>query len=196
MGRVQSSGRVVCGCIDKHVAASAQVMLHRHASGTAEPLLLLIFHPCIIHLLLTLFAHQYLLSMALAHCHLLPPLCCCCCCCCCSRLHVIAAAAAAAVSTSFSAFGIFDGHGGKPAATFASKELLPMVMRLVDRCIEGSSSSSGPSRQASVAAAAGAADGVDEVAGDEAWGVEVTDADRAVWAAQEALVDRLPKVSF
>jgi hypothetical protein len=71
-----------------------------------------------------------------------------------------------------------------------------MVMRLVDRCIEGSSSSSAPSRQASVAAVAAAGEGLDEDAGSEkAWGVEVTDADRAVWAAQEALVDRLPKVS-
>lgn len=103
------------------------------------------------------------------------------------------AAAAAAVATSFSAFGIFDGHGGKPAATFASKELLPMVMRLADRCVDGSSSSSGPSRQASAAAAA-AADGVDDEACSEAWGVEVTEEDRAVWAAQEALVERLPKV--
>jgi hypothetical protein len=104
-----------------------------------------------------------------------------------------------AVATSFSAFGIFDGHGGKPAATYASKELLPMVMRLVDRCIEGNSSSgshSSFSRQASAAAAAAAAgDGLDvDAEGDEAWGIEVTDEDRAVWAAQEALVDRLPKV--
>lgn len=41
----------------------------------------------------------------------------------------------AAVGTSFSAFGIFDGHGGKPAATYASKELLPNVMKLVDRWV-------------------------------------------------------------
>ncbi|KAF6254310.1 hypothetical protein COO60DRAFT_1703399 [Scenedesmus sp. NREL 46B-D3] len=99
------------------------------------------------------------------------------------------------VAISFSAFGIFDGHGGKPAATFASKELLPMVMRLADRCGEGSSSGDGCSRQASVPAAAAAGPDAD-VAGDEAWGVEVTDEDRAVWAAQEALVERLPKALF
>jgi hypothetical protein len=73
-----------------------------------------------------------------------------------------------------------------------------MVMRLVDRCIEGNSSSSGSSsfsRQASAAAAAAAGDGLDvDAEDDEAWGVEVTEEDRAVWAAQEALVDRLPKV--
>jgi hypothetical protein len=39
-----------------------------------------------------------------------------------------------AVATPFSAFGIFDGHGGKSAATFASKELLPTVTKLLDRC--------------------------------------------------------------
>lgn len=102
-----------------------------------------------------------------------------------------------AVATSFSAFGIFDGHGGKPAATYTSKELLPMVMGLVDRCIDGSSGSNGsPARQASMAAAAAAAgaEGGEDQEG-EHWGVEVADEDRAVWAAQEALVDRLPKVS-
>jgi hypothetical protein len=110
------------------------------------------------------------------------------------HLTVVLACSCSAVATSFSAFGIFDGHGGKPAATYASKELLPIVMRLVDRCIEGNSSSSNSfSRQASAAAAA--VDAVDgDAAGDEAWGIEVTEEDRAVWAAQEALVDRLPKV--
>jgi serine/threonine protein phosphatase PrpC len=39
-----------------------------------------------------------------------------------------------AVGTPFSAFGIFDGHGGKSAATFASKELLPTVAKLLDHC--------------------------------------------------------------
>jgi serine/threonine protein phosphatase PrpC len=39
-----------------------------------------------------------------------------------------------AVGTPFSAFGIFDGHGGKSSATFASKELLPTVTKLLDHC--------------------------------------------------------------
>lgn len=38
------------------------------------------------------------------------------------------------MSTPFSAFGIFDGHGGKSSATVVSKELLPTVTRLLDRC--------------------------------------------------------------
>lgn len=38
------------------------------------------------------------------------------------------------MATPFSAFGVFDGHGGKSAATFASKELLPTVTKLLDRC--------------------------------------------------------------
>jgi serine/threonine protein phosphatase PrpC len=38
----------------------------------------------------------------------------------------------AAGEASFSAFGVFDGHGGSQAATFASNHLLQAVMAEVD----------------------------------------------------------------
>ena len=40
----------------------------------------------------------------------------------------------------------------------------------------------------------GSADAAED--SEESFGVEVTDADKAVWAAQEALVERLPKVCY
>lgn len=67
----------------------------------------------------------------------------------------------------FSAFGIFDGHGGKQAATFASKHLHAEVAVALDRC-KGTS----PDAQH--------VDGEEE----EDWNV---------WATQEALLDRLPR---
>jgi hypothetical protein len=42
-----------------------------------------------------------------------------------------------------------------------------------------------------MAAAAAAGDDPDD---DRDWGITVTDEDKEVWAAQEALVDRLPQV--
>lgn len=35
-----------------------------------------------------------------------------------------------------------------------------------------------------------------ESGSEETWGVEVSDKDRAVWAAQEAMAERLPMVSL
>lgn len=98
-----------------------------------------------------------------------------------SEHHACAVMCHTAVAVPFSAFGIFDGHGGKPAATFASKDLLPMVMRLAERALI-------PGDEPAPAAVAGA-DGK----ASETWGVQVSDADRAAWAAQDGLVERLPK---
>jgi len=103
------------------------------------------------------------------------------------------------VSTPFSAFGVFDGHGGKSAATFASKELLPTVTRLLDCCMTAGPPAATPSRQHSSllspkASAPGAGlDAADAEDGDS-WGVGVSEEDRAVWAAQEAMAERLPMV--
>eukprot|EP00879_Flechtneria_rotunda_P029204 GHRR01031486.1.p1 GENE.GHRR01031486.1~~GHRR01031486.1.p1 ORF type:complete len:516 (+),score=198.60 GHRR01031486.1:1276-2823(+) len=96
--------------------------------------------------------------------------------------------AGGSAAASFSAFGIFDGHGGKPAATFASKELLPTVMRLLDRCKDGNNTGSSSASKL-VATLVGAE-------GEQTHEVEVTEDDVAVWAAQQALVDRLPKAMF
>lgn len=84
-----------------------------------------------------------------------------------------------AESTHFSTFGIFDGHGGKQAATYASKNLMTHVADYLDRC------SGSPVRAPDLPHAA------DE---DEAVGVFVTPQDKDVWAAQDALIERLPKV--
>jgi len=48
-------------------------------------------------------------------------------------------------SCSFSAYGIFDGHGGKAASAFAARHLLPHVARAAERCgaIEGVGSGGG-----------------------------------------------------
>jgi hypothetical protein len=80
----------------------------------------------------------------------------------------------------------------------ASKELLPTITRLLDRCKATGCSSSMSQRapsQALSAASASASGGADFSPPDgQAWGVEVTEEDRAVWAAQEAMADRLPMV--
>lgn len=63
---------------------------------------------------------------------------------------------------------MFDGHGGKQSATFASKNLLQHVTKYLDRC-------KGPAPQVV------AVDGVEQ-------------ADLQTWATQDALIERLPKV--
>lgn len=73
-------------------------------------------------------------------------------------------------ATPFAAFGVFDGHGGKQSATFASKNLLPTVTKFLDRC-------------------AGEAPGA---AASKLQGANPEDV--AVWTAQEGLIERLPKV--
>lgn len=76
-------------------------------------------------------------------------------------------------TASFSAFGVFDGHGGKGAPTYASKNLLPLTARYLDRCKgEEPELPQPPACEA----------------------LQVTEEQRRGWAVQEALIDRLPKV--
>jgi serine/threonine protein phosphatase PrpC len=76
-------------------------------------------------------------------------------------------------STPFSAFGVFDGHGGKSVATFSSKNLLPLVAGYADRC-RGAKPVPLPDF--------------------DALPTDLGDAQRATMAAQDALVERLPRV--
>ena len=86
-------------------------------------------------------------------------------------------------SATFSAFGVFDGHGGKQSAVYASKHLLPTLADFIDRA-----AAPGPQQQpAAAAGAAAAGEGEGEVA---------SAVDKEIWAAQEALVERLPQVSI
>ena len=74
--------------------------------------------------------------------------------------------------TAFSAFGVFDGHGGKSVATYASKSLLPLVASYADRC-----------------------KGSEPLPPDaEAMPMDVGEEQRCCMAAQDALVERLPRV--
>ncbi|KAJ9534802.1 hypothetical protein QJQ45_017232, partial [Haematococcus lacustris] len=73
-------------------------------------------------------------------------------------------------ATTFSAYGIFDGHGGRAPGVYASKHLLPLVCGFLDRAV-GPEPSLPPSLAES---------GVD-------------DGDARVWAVQDAMIERLPK---
>eukprot|EP00798_Chlamydomonas_sp_ICE-L_P008245 gene8245-1514_t len=79
-------------------------------------------------------------------------------------------------TTCFSAFGIFDGHGGKEAVVHSAKNMLPMVTKYLDR-LRSEDPSVPPIPEQEDAEAP----------------VEVEAADVAAWAAQEAMIDRLPK---
>lgn len=72
--------------------------------------------------------------------------------------------------TAFSAFGIFDGHGGKQACAFASKHLMPAVAKFLDR-VRAPPPASLPHVEGAV------------------------ESDSACWAVQDAMVERLPRVS-
>ena len=82
-------------------------------------------------------------------------------------------------STAFSAFGVFDGHGGKQAANWCSKTLLPVICKHLDRC-RGSDSEIHPDPDS---------DPRDSNKEIEA----VRSRARSTWAAQEGLIERLPK---
>ncbi|KAG1675420.1 hypothetical protein FOA52_012339 [Chlamydomonas sp. UWO 241] len=73
-------------------------------------------------------------------------------------------------STPFAAFGVFDGHGGKAAPNFCAKTLLPLLGSYLARA-KGDAPVLSPAP---------------EGAGD-------LETDTARWAAQEAMVERLPK---
>ena len=82
--------------------------------------------------------------------------------------------------TSFSAFGVFDGHGGKQAATFAAKNLLASVTSFLDRAKPTEAEARLHKEGSRAGSEAGAA---------------APDVDTLrCWMAQDAMVERLPKV--
>jgi serine/threonine protein phosphatase PrpC len=82
------------------------------------------------------------------------------------------------VSTSFSAFGVFDGHGGKQVATFASNMVLKNTMAIMD---SGSTAHVSDLHNLHTTDLLSAETGI----------VGVVDV--GVWQAQAAFVDRLPQ---
>lgn len=119
--------------------------------------------------------------------------------------------AAGSAEAPFAAFGVFDGHGGKFAATHAAKHLLDRVMAVVDRGIpapmqpppsEGPSGDAAPevtspalqeSSSQGPSPAAGPPAGV-AGAGDTAVPKGASARVCALWRLQDELLERLPQV--
>lgn len=92
------------------------------------------------------------------------------------------------METPVSAFGVFDGHGGKQAATHAAKGLLQAVARYAERAVGAEPpAAAGPAAPAAQLAAEGylPADREDD---------PEAVARARVAAAQDALMSRLPRV--
>lgn len=123
--------------------------------------------------------------------------------------------AAGSIEAPFAAFGVFDGHGGKFAATHAAKHLLDRVMAVVDRGIpapmqpppseglagEAAPEVTSPALQGSFpqgpSPAAGPAGGPPAGvagAGDAAVPKGASARVCALWRLQDELLERLPQV--
>jgi len=101
-------------------------------------------------------------------------------------------------SCAFSAYGIFDGHGGKAASAFAARHLLPHVARAAERC-SALSLPTPPTPDNGAAAGAAAASAAQNGGGGGAGTDDGEhDADQsgaataAAWRAQDALAAALP----
>lgn len=123
--------------------------------------------------------------------------------------------AAGSTEAPFAAFGVFDGHGGKFAATHAAKHLLDRVMAVVDRGTPAPMQpppSEGPSGEAAPEAASPALQGSSSQgsspaagpagglkagvagAGDSAVPKGASARACALWRLQDELLERLPQV--
>ena len=114
----------------------------------------------------------------------------------------------------FAAFGVFDGHGGKFAASHAAKHLLEHVMAAVDRgpppgdpapdpmegppadrAAEGAAAESSVAAEPSAAATQGPAQGARRAAAVAGVPEEAMGSTGALWRLQDELMERLPQVA-